>query len=250
MAAGHRNNGMLLYGHHDESNRSCNNMHQLARFNGTHMTKWTPLRHHVNNVQQVLSDFLNKPDNKLTDSQRAGETALRSALRYDIPENPAAIVNALDAILFGNLLNNKVRVSIVDMRGDEGQTSFIDDKIPRTAVAVIKVHNYNGPNDSYYLTRPQEKRLRILATLIHEMCHAFLKVYGCDGRECATKQEVMYGRGFTGHGPAWKTVADIAEGVFETRIVDIIPNVDYNDDDPFGIPAALQEEDDYRRRVA
>lgn len=211
MAAPCSNNGMELYGHHDESNRLCNNMHQLARFNGTHKTNWVPLCHHMSNLEQVLCGFLNKQNNKLTDWQMAGYSALRSLLRYDIPPKPALLIAALDTIFFGGLSNNRMRVNVIDIEDDEGQTGFLDDLIPRTAAAVVTVHNSNGRNDSYYRTRPQERRLRIWSTLMHELCHAFLLIYGCDGREYATKQEVVAGRGFTGHDPAWQRVARNAQ---------------------------------------
>ena len=115
MAAYYPNNGLRLYGHHDESNRWCTSLHEMARFNGTHMTGWRPLRHQMNNLVQVLCQWLDKSNSKLTDSQLAGYTALRSLLRYDIPRNPTDIVAALNAIFFGNLLHNRLGVSVIDM---------------------------------------------------------------------------------------------------------------------------------------
>jgi hypothetical protein len=156
---------------------------------------------------------------------------------------------ALNAIFFGNLLHNRLGVSVIDMGDEEGQTQFVDNFILRTPQAVITIHNLKGKNDTYYRNRPQERRLRIVSTLIHEMCHAFILSYGCcDGRECANQEGVAYGRGFTGDGPAWVRVILAAEVGFTNRIVPMLPDVDYDEDEPLGIADGVEAEDEYRRK--
>jgi hypothetical protein len=108
MAAGHNHNGMVLYGNHNESNRTCTNLHDLARFNGGQMTGWKPLRHHMDNISKALLQFLDEDRAKHTTVQEAGKTSLKGLLKSDIPQNPQSIVAALDKVFFDGLLQGRL----------------------------------------------------------------------------------------------------------------------------------------------
>jgi hypothetical protein len=243
MAAGHNHNGMVLFGDHQESNRTCTDLHALARFNGNQMTGWTPLRHHMNNIYDTLYQYLDKPDDKWTKDQQAGFASLKTLLKSNIPSNPQAIVSALDKLLFSGLMAGRLTVSVMNRKGSyEGETAFTRDVFPRTPFVTIKIDDFDA-----YKNQPAERRARIVGSLVHEMCHAFLLIYGCDGRQCATKESVMYGIGFTGHGPVWEKIANEAEDIFAAFISPImLPDLEIPDS--LGIPLAVREEREYRKK--
>jgi hypothetical protein len=244
VGPGHKNNGMVLYGDHDESDRDCTSLHELARLTGKQMTSWKPLRHHMNNISKVLLQWLQKNREQFTREQELGMTTLKALLKSDIPRNPEGVVAAVDAIFFSKLLQGRVKVSVIDMKTNEGETYFTEDSIPRTPRITIIVHNFNSKD---YENHPEERRLRIVSVLIHEMCHAFLLIYGCDGRQCATWDAVANGRGFTGHGPTWDTIACEAEIAFQEYISPMLGSID-EADEPLGIIEALKEEQEYKRK--
>lgn len=239
MAAGHNHNGMVLYGDHNESNRTCTDLHDLARFNGGKMTGWKPLRHHMDNISKALLQFLDKDRAKYTTVQEAGMTALKGLLTSNIPQKPREIVAALDKVFFDGLLQGRLSVSVIDLKGTcEGETYFSQDRVPRTPFVTIQVHDFNE-----YRNKPKERRVHIVSSLVHEMCHAFLLIYGCDGRQCATRHFIANGIGFTGHGPVWTSIADEAENNFNAFICPMImPGFEFLN--PLGIPQAVKEERD------
>lgn len=243
MAAGHNHNGMVLFGDHQESNRTCTNLRATAHFNGNQMTGWTPLRDHINNIYDTLYQYLDKPDHKWTPDQKAGFASLKTLLKSKIPSNPQAIVTALDKLLFSGLTAGRLAVSVLNRKGSyEGETTFTRDVVPRTTFVTIKLDDFDA-----YKAKPEEWRARIVGSLVHEMCHAFLLIYGCDGRQCATKESIMYGTGFTGHGPVWEKIANEAGDMFDAFICPImLPDLEIPDS--LGIPLTMKEEKDYRNK--
>jgi hypothetical protein len=238
---GRMNNGVMLYGHHDESTRDCNpNNHAKAKLDGNVMTGWQPLRHHMYNASATLCQLLAKQH---TSAQRAALRRLETVVNQPTQLNTSHIREALDEIFFGKLLGDRVKVAIANLNGAEGETQFATLDLPRIPKVNVRVSNFNDSN--YYQSRPLEKRLRIVSTLIHELCHAFLLIYGCDGRQCATFNAVANGSGFTGHGPSWEKIARKAEKVFTEHIVPMF-DVEDDEDRPFGIENSLEEEDEYR----
>ena len=242
---GRDNNGLTLYGWHEYSRRNCSSGHAMAQSNGAQMTGFQPLRHHMDNISQVLCHWLKKENSKFTPSQTYSLVRLRCLLKNPIPANPESIVAALDTIFFGKLLKNRITVVITDTGSSQGKTRVSKRSVPPVPEALILVSDYMC--DGYYRSRPRERRLRIVATLIHEMCHAFLRVYSCDGRQCATWDGIANGRGFTGHGPAWEKVARGAEEVFREHIVPMVDVEGYKQD-PLGVDSGLNRERNYRRK--
>jgi hypothetical protein len=185
----------------------------------------------LNNISKVLLQWLQKNREQFTREQELGMTTLRAFLKSDIPRTPGGVVAPLDAIFFSKLLQGRVKVSVIDMKTNEGETYFTEDRIPRTSRTTIIVHNFNNKD---YENRPKERRLLIVGALIHEVCHALLLIYGCDGRQCATWDAVANGREFTGHGPTWDTIACKAEIAFREYISPVLGSIE-EADEPFGI---------------
>lgn len=244
VGPGHNHNVMVLYGDHNESNRNCDSLHELATFSGKQMTGWKPMRHDMNNISKVLLQWLQKERDQFTPEQEVGMKVLKGLLKCEIPKNPEGVVAALDAIFFSKLLQGRLKVSVIDMKKTaEGETYFTEDRVPRTPRVTITVDNLNNED---YKDDPEGRRLRIVATLVHEMCHAFLLIYGCDGRQCATWEAVAGGRGFTGHGPTWDTIATEASVAFDEDIVPLF-GAKFEEDDPLGLCQARREEQEYRQ---
>lgn len=134
MAVSHDHNGMVLFGDHQESNMTCTDLHELARYNGDQMTGLKPLRHYMDNIWKVMYQYLEKEPDKWTIYQKAEETTLKSLLKSYIPENPKEIDTAFDKVIFGGLMVGRPTVSVVDRKDAcDGGTEISRDVVPRTA---------------------------------------------------------------------------------------------------------------------
>lgn len=56
--------------------------------------------------------------------------------------------------------------------------------------------------------KPRERLLGCLGTLLHEMCHAYIGIWGCTDTSCKTRID---NRGKRGHGFAWQDMAYAVE---------------------------------------
>jgi hypothetical protein len=198
----------------------------------------------MNNISKMLLQWLQKNREQFTHEQELGITTPNALLKSDIPRNPKGVVAALDAIFSSKLLQGRVKVSVIDMKTNEGETYFAEDRLPRTPRTTIVAHNFNNRDYENHL---KERCFRIVGALIHEMCHAFVLIYGCDGRQCATWDAEANGRGFTGHGPTWDTIACEAEIAFQEYISPKLGSIE-EVDEPLGIIEALKEEQEYKRK--
>ena len=85
----------------------------------------------------------------------------------------------------------------------EGMTwADIDRRLPFFGIRIWNLANSSCWKDA----SPEKRRGSILRTLLHEMVHALIQIYRCQGKACITSQRMNETDGKSGHGPSWVAV--------------------------------------------
>lgn len=137
-------------------------------------------------------------------------------------EHLRAHLAAFDKIYFGGMLSDHIALYVVDGKTPLSHGDFVPDDwtLGHTIFDNHRSEDTSkNPSLGSYISNlirdhahlqlrnsPTDRRGHILATLLHEMAHAFLMSYGCSGRAHQEFDAVKGAIGFTGHGPCWVNV--------------------------------------------
>ncbi|MCJ1441259.1 MAG: hypothetical protein MMC23_001745 [Stictis urceolatum] len=208
--------------------------HRPLRLENGQMRGWRFQSHYIHDIVSSVVEYLDQPQHLWSHSRQSAYADLDTLWTYDATldlENhaydewwPAVEVADryflfFDKFLFDGLLTGEkwVRLDIdhehlvLEVDNCWAHTGF--DSRKGEPYVEIKVSNMS--DDRHMSTNVRRRRAMVLATLIHEMIHALLWIYSCNGRRCGTLKQVIAGEGCQGHGPCWEAIHRKVQGVVD-----------------------------------
>ncbi|KAE8442410.1 hypothetical protein EG329_003368 [Mollisiaceae sp. DMI_Dod_QoI] len=154
--------------------------------------------HDMRDLAEELSHLLSDRSRHLSSTQRTVLEEYRSSksvykIREDsrIPEDDKIIayVNLFNKLIFQGTLGGRVALEL------ESESHYYKRAITKVidGFAIITIWSQDWIRD------PKERLQRYLGIVLHEMTHAFLRIYGCP--DCRSRPDWQ---GKSGHGHAWQ----------------------------------------------
>jgi len=173
-------------------------------------------RHRISDLVESIVRYCPKHGRMLSSRQSAAFTRYRTKVIYDLDNRGKyqygdiilAYFKLFDELFFQGRLGSICKLKFEHQRpGDAsllGHTDILITSDCGNGHYKLKHCNILLFDRKHDYRRPRERLLDCLGTLLHEMCHAFIGIWGCTDTMCKTKIE---NRGKRGHGFAWQDIA-------------------------------------------
>ena len=184
---------------------------------GSNLAFLEPHRHTASDIAARCVEHLERNHNQTNASQRHAQQQLAKLVdRHTNPDmrswlSKSTLTEYME--LFARLFFGEDMISYVRVKMEGGPDD--EDRLPDMIGHISWDRTILAPYVQIWLSRLVKlngeaegvrRRANILSTLLHEMTHAVFWIYGCNGFECKTNENVWETTGFTGHGPSWVTV--------------------------------------------
>jgi len=132
---------------------------------------------------------------------------------YEEIEVLNAWLNLVDDLFFGQSLTAYCTIKLMSKKPRQNKNRVIlgqcsvssKRKFPSGNLHSIKcvIEIWTDPD----IDNEHDQRLSRLGILVHEMIHAYFRIYACHWRPCYTLSYALESEGKTGHGFAWQDIA-------------------------------------------
>lgn len=178
----------------------------------TQRTKLVMGQHYAPDLAEKVMSWSRRTGNDLNSRQRAALKRYRRRTIYDLRRNSSysdkdilrSFFDLFDDLYFGGYVKDRCKLAFSSRSARKERASGDTDWKWNTHGGELVVQCTLILYNIYYI-RDREKRLRdYLGTLLHEMGHAFLSIYGYVHKSC---KENINSVGKAGHGYAWQDIS-------------------------------------------